>query len=145
MTMRMPTDPFNGVMSLRDAVSQLLEDSLVAPFTNIRPSSMMPVDVYETADTFVMKAFVPGLTPDQVNLSIEQNTVTIHGEPQLNEDNGFRTLWSETTFAPFTRSFSVPMPIEANKVEATLEHGVLTLTLPEAESVKPRKIQIKAA
>lgn len=144
MTMTTHTDPFGTVMSLRDAVNQILEESFVAPFNALRPTSMIPVDVFETADTFVMKAFVAGLTPDQVNISIEQNTVTIHGEPQLNEMDGFQTIWSETSFGPFTRSFTIPLPVDANKVQAKLENGVLTLTLPKAESVKPRKIQIDA-
>ena len=145
MTMTSHTDPFGGVMSLRDAVNQLLAESFVAPFNALRPTSMIPVDVFETADTFVVKAFIAGLTPDQVNVSIEQNTVTIQGEPQLNEPDGFRTIWAETSFGPFTRSFTVPLPVDANKVQAELENGVLTLTLPKAESVKPRKIQIKAS
>jgi len=137
------TDPFGNVMSLRDAVNQLLEESFVAPFNALRPTSMIPVDVFETADTFVVKAFIAGLTPDQVNVSIEQNIVTIHGEPQWNEPDGLRTIWSETSSGPFTRSFTLPLPVDANKVQAELENGVLTLTLPKAESVKPRKIQIK--
>jgi len=144
MTMTRQADPFGSVMSLRDAVNQLLEESFVAPFNTLRPTSMIPVDVFETADTFVVKAFIAGLKPDQVNVSIEQNTVTIHGEPQWNEQEGFRTIWSETSFGPFTRSFTIPLPVDANKVQAELENGVLTLTLPKAESVKPRKIQIKA-
>ncbi len=138
-------DPFSTVMSLKDAVNQLLEDSFVASFSSTQPTSMFPVDVYETADAFVVKAFMPGITPDQVNIDIERDMVTIHGKPQLHEAKGFRTIWSETKFGPFTRSFTVPLPVEADKVQATLEQGVLTLTLPKAESVRPRKIHITAA
>ena len=142
MTMAINVDPFSTIMSLKDAVNQLLEDSFVASFNAARPTSMFPVDVYETADAFVVKAFMPGLTPDHVNIDIERNTVTIHGEPQLNEVKGFRTIWSETKFGPFTRSFTVPMPVETDKVQAALENGVLTLTLPKAGLGKPRKIQV---
>jgi len=144
MTMMTQTDPFSTVMSLRDAVNQLLEDSFVAPFNSIRPTNMIPVDVYETADAFVMKAFMPGLTAEQIDISIEQNTVTIQGQPQPAENNSLRTIWSEIKFAPFFRSFMVPVPVEATKVQAELVNGVLTVTLPKAETAKPRKIQVKA-
>jgi len=142
MTLATNTDPFSTVMSLKDAVNQLLADSFVASFNSTQSTSMFPVDVYETPDTFVVKAFMPGLTPDHVNIAIERNTVTIHGEPQRDDAQGFRTIWSETKFGPFTRSFNVPLTVDADKVQAALQDGVLTLTLPKAESVRPRKIQI---
>lgn len=144
MTMMTRVDPFAEMMSLRDAVNQLLEESFVSPFRLLQPTNIVPVDVYETDEAFIVKAFMPGLTPDQLNISIEQNLVTIRGEPKTDQPDGLRPIRVETQLGPFTRQITLPMEIDAEHVQAELDNGVLTLTLPKLPEAKPRKIQIKA-
>lgn len=144
MTMMTRVDPFANMMSLREAVNQLLEDSFVSPFRLMQPTTIMPVDVFETDEAFVVKAFMPGLTPDQLNISIERNVLTIQGEPQQALPQGMQPIRLETQLGAFTRQITLPMPVDADHVQATLEQGVLTLTLPKPSEAKPRKIQISA-
>ncbi len=146
MTMMTRYDPFSNMLSLRDAMNQLLEESFVAPFSSLtRPANVVPVDMYETGDAIVVKAYVPGFTSDQLNISIEQDVLTIHGEAKAEQSNGMRPVWQEMRFGTFTRQLALPVQVAADKVQAELENGVLTLTLPKAESSKQRKIQIKAS
>jgi len=142
MTMMTRFDPLSNVFSLRDAVHQLLASSFVAP-TLMQTTNIMPVDVYETNDAFVVQAFTPGFTPDQLDISVEQNVVTIQGEPKADDFQGVHTLRLETRVSKFMRRLVLPAPIDADKVQAEMNNGVLKLTLPKVESVKPHKIQIK--
>jgi len=138
-------DPFSEVMSLRDAVSQLFQESYVpAAGRGMQATSIMPVDLYETNDAFVVQAFMPGLTADDLTISVEQQTVTIHGEPKAEEWKGARALLQERRIGAFTRTFTLPVSVDANNVDAELVNGVLKLTLPKAETAKPRKIQVKS-
>jgi HSP20 family protein len=139
MTMMTRYDPFSNMISLRDAMNQLFQESFVAQSTNI-----MPVDIYETDDAFVVEAFMPGITPEQLSISVEQQTVTIHGEPEAEKQDGLRWVLHERTIGAFTRSFTLPAAIDAGKVRADLVNGVLSLTLPKSETAKPRKIQVKS-
>ena len=138
-------EPLNHVMSLSDARSQLLRDSFVGPFGRaVQATNIMPVDVYETGESVVVKAFMPGLTPDELTISLDQQTLTMHGEPQQQALDGMRTILQERPTVAFTRTLSLPATVDAEKVQAELANGVLTLTLPKSEAARPRKIQIKA-
>ena len=146
MTMMTRYDPASNVLSLREAMDQLFRDSFVAPFGPLaQTTSSMPVDVYETDDAFVVKAFMPGLTPDDLTISVEQQTVTIHGEPKAEDLQGMRPLLQERRIGAFTRTFTLPVLVDADKVQAELAQGVLSLTLPKFEALKPRKIQVKSS
>src|SRR5687767_15848024 len=93
MTMLARFDPFSNMVSLRDAMNQLLEDSVVAPFGRFaQASNIMPVDVYETDDHFIVKAFMPGVTADELSINVEQQTVTIQGEPRAEKHDGMRPI-----------------------------------------------------
>jgi len=146
MTMMTRYEPFSNVLSLREAMNQLLQDSFVAPFNPLaQATSHMPVDVYETDDAVVVEAFIPGLTPDDLTISVEQQSVTIHGEPKAEEMDGMQPVLQERRNGVFTRTFTLPVPVEADKVQAELGNGVLSLTLPKSEAIKPRKIQVKSS
>ncbi len=146
MAMMTYSEPFSNVLSLREAVDQLFRDSFVAPFgASARTTSSMPVDVYETDDAFVVKAFMPGLTADDLTISVEQQTVTLHGELKAEDLPGMRPLRQERRISAFTRSFTLPVLVDADKVQAELAQGVLSLTLPKSEALKPRKIQVKSS
>lgn len=144
MTMMTRYDPFSNMLSLRQAMSQLVEDSFVAPFArSAQATNIMPVDVYETSDAFVVKAFMPGLSAEDLSINVEQRAVTIHGEARPEQHDGLRPLLQERPVGAFTRSFTLPVPLDAAKVQAELVNGVLSLTLPKSEVAKPRKIQVK--
>jgi len=146
MTSMTRYEPFSNVLSLREAMDQLLRDSFVAPFSALaQATSSLPVDVYETDDAFVVKAFMPGLTPDDLTISVEQQSVAIHGQPKAEAVDGMQPVLQERRIGAFTRTFTLPVPVEADKVQAELRNGVLSLTLPKSEAIKPRKIQVKSS
>ncbi len=145
MAMMTRYEPFGNVLSLREAMDRLFEDSFVAPFGRLmQTTSIMPVDVYETDDAFVVNAFMPGLTPDDLDITVQQQVVTIHGEPKADDLNGLRPLVQERPTGQFTRTFNLPVPVDANRVQAEFRNGVLHLTLPKLEVARPRKIEIKS-
>jgi HSP20 family protein len=106
----------------------------------------LALDVAEDDNQYIVKASVPGINPDDIEITLTDNVLTIKGETK-NETESKETNWHvrERRYGSFTRSVTLPAPIEADKVEATNEHGVLTLHLPKAEAVKPKKIAIKSA
>jgi HSP20 family protein len=109
-----------------------------------RGSWMPPVDIYETAaHEIVLKAEAPGLRREDIDLTVENNTLTIRGERQrdeaISEDRYHRV---ERSFGPFSRSFTLPSTIDAGRVRAEYRDGVLTVTLPMREEARPRQIQV---
>jgi len=137
-------EPFSGGMPLREAMQQLFQDSFVSPLGQHWQTMSTAVDLYETDDAFVAKASVPGLSPDDLTVNIEQQVVTIHGEPKAEEHQGLRPVLVERPLGTFTRTFSLPMAVDASKVTAELTDGLLSLTMPKFEAVKPRKIEVKS-
>ena len=144
MAMMTRYEPFNTMLPLRDAMQQLFEDSFVTPFGGLARTSSMAVDLYETGDAFVVKAFVPGLTADDLSINVEQQVVRIQGEAKPDAHDGWRPLLQERPIGAFTRTFSLPLPVDPGKVQAELVDGVLSLTLPKSEVAKPRKIEVKS-
>jgi HSP20 family protein len=141
-------DPFEPMMSLRSAIDRLFDDSFVRPsFGWLAPMSAaeLAIDVYETKDDVVVKAALPGVKPDQVEVSIAGDTLTIRGEVkedrQIKEENYIR---KERHYGSFCRSVVLPSGIKADKADATFENGVLTLKIPKAEDAKPKTIKVKA-
>jgi len=140
-------EPFREIMSLRDAMDRLFEDSFVRP-SRLWPElgrGELPVDMYQTANDVVVKASIPGLKPDEVDISITGDTLTIKGEhkeeKEVEEQDYF---YRERRYGAFSRSLTIPVPVKTEKTEATFENGVLTVTMPKAEEVKPKQIKIKA-
>ena len=99
------------------------------------------VNIFETADGYVLEAEMPGVTKEGLEITLEGNEITIlghrHAEPQIGN-----TLFRESHNADFRRVFELDPAIDTAKVAATMEQGVLTLTLPKSERVKPRKIVV---
>jgi HSP20 family protein len=105
---------------------------------------MPPVDVYETPESIVLKADLPAVNKEEVDISVENNTLTIRGErkreQEVKEKNFYRL---ERSYGAFARSFSLPPTVVAEKIEASFKDGVLTLTLPKREESKPKQIKVK--
>lgn len=106
----------------------------------------LALDVAEQGEAFTVKASLPGISADDLNVTLEDNVLTIQGE--MKEDETIEEAnyhIRERRSGSFSRSVRFPVPVEAGKVEAAFENGVLTLTIPKAEAVKPKRIEVKAA
>jgi HSP20 family protein len=132
--------------TLREAMDELLEESFVRPSQQrVRRQERrlrLPLDVYATPEEIVIVASLPGLTADEVNITIDGDRLTIQGElrpPLENVDY----LFQERTYGPFSRALTMNVPVNTDQAEAVFENGVLTLTLPKAEESKPRTIEVK--
>jgi HSP20 family protein len=138
-------DPFREAISLQDAVNALFRESFIRPSSLLARdgTAPLPLDVSETGQEFVVKASLPGINPDDVQVSIQGETLTIRGESKAEEEQKGR-YWHlrERWFGSFQRSISLPAPVDSGKAQASYEHGVLTLTLPKAEEAKPRQIKL---
>lgn len=148
MTNLVRWDPFHDLVSLREAMDRLFEESFVRPQGRwLAPVGVetLAVDMYETDDAIVVRAVVPGVKPEDLDVSVTGDTLTIKGETraeeEVKEENYIRR---ERRYGSFCRSLLVPIPVVADKAEAEFENGVLTLTLPKAEEVKPKAIKVKA-
>lgn len=102
------------------------------------------VDVVETAEGLRIVAELPGVRPEDVKLSVENGVLTLRGEKRQEEESKPDTVHRyERSFGAFQRSFQLPSSVDADRIEARVEHGMLTVTLPKAEKAKPREIAIK--
>lgn len=104
---------------------------------------MPPVDIQETGDSYRLQAELPGLTKDDINITLENNILRLSGERKFEKDVKKESYHRvERTYGTFTRSFALPSQVNAEGVQAAFENGVLTITVPKAEQAKPRKIAI---
>jgi HSP20 family protein len=139
---------------LRDAMNQLLSDSFVpsggarsgwSTGSRARP---MPLDVYATPDEAIVIAALPGLNPQDLEITYTQNTLTLSGSvPNVAEsDQGKNATWyaHELWSGQFQRTVTLPFEVDAGKAEATSENGLVRIALPKAQRAKPQKIAIKA-
>lgn len=140
-------EPFRDLMSLREAMNRLFEESFVRPTSLFAPfaESTLAVDMYETPDEVVVKASVPGVKPEDIDISITGDILTIKGEAKQEEKVEKKDyIYQERRYGSFARTLSLPTSVNADKAEATFEHGVLTLRLPKVEEVKPKTIKVRA-
>ena len=148
-------EPASEFMTLRDAMDRLFDDAFTRPFSVVRNGgatwSSLPIDMYQTIDDVVVKAAVPGFRPDQVQINVTGDVLTIRGEVSQEEENTSSLprddrAWHirEHRLGSFERSIALPVPVVSDKATAEFENGILLITLPKAEEVKPRTITIKA-
>ncbi len=139
-------EPMNDLMTLRQAMDRLFEDSFVRPGRTVDGSSAthLPLDIYTTQDAVVVRASVPGVNPDDVEITIEGSRLTIRGATQPQKDEGDYLLQGQR-YGPFARTIDLALPIQAEKAEASFKNGLLTLTIPKAEEIKPKTIKVKRA
>ena len=104
----------------------------------------LALDVAEDADNYIVKASVPGINPDDIEITLTDNVLTIKGESKA-ETESKETNWHvrERRYGSFMRSVTLPASVEVDRVEATNENGVLTLRLPKSEAIKPKRISVK--
>ncbi len=136
------------MVTLRQAMDRMFDSDYFRPFWLSAESgaNLVPaIDLYETDNEVVVKAIMPGVEANDLDINITGDTLTINGETKSEkEENKENYYYQECRYGTFTRSITLPAGVVTDKSEANLENGILTLTLPKAESVKPKAIKVKA-
>jgi len=139
--------PMREFMTLRQAMDRLFEDSYVSPermgAQTAERSIRLPIDAYATENELVIIAPIPGADPDKVEITIEGDTLLIKGEMRPPLEN-VSYIFQERAYGPFSRSLTLNVPVQSEKAEATFEDGLLILSIPKSEAVKPKSIKVKA-
>ena len=140
-------DPFREMASMRRMMDRFFDDTLfdqdwesMAGF-----SGALPLDVEEKDDEFVVSASLPGINPDDLDITYTGSTLTIKGEFKEEKEEKGRYHLRERRYGSFSRSITLPSTVKADKIDASYEAGVLKLRLPKAEEAKPKRIPIKTA
>lgn len=141
-------DPFRDLISLRDRMNKLFEDSISRSQMvdqDFSEGAWRPlVDIYETAEKIVLIADLPGISQDDIELKIENSNLTIRGERQMDKEiqkEDYHRI--ERAFGSFTRTFALPQSIDPDKIIAEHKDGILEVILPKKEETKPKKIKIE--
>ena len=138
-------DPVREMVSMRDSMDRVFEDFFSRSPANVEGYGTIDINMVQTDEAVVIKASIPGIKPDDINISITGDTLTISGETREDEEfNDSEYQVKEMRFGSFTRSILLPSRIVTDKASAEFENGLLKLTLPKAEEVKPKTITIKA-
>jgi HSP20 family protein len=138
--------PFRDAFRLQDELNRLLDypgRSFAPEGEALSTAWAPPVDIYEDAEGITLKAEVPGLNPGEIDVRIENATLTLKGERKLEkEDHKENYRRVERVYGAFSRSFSLPTTVDAEKVRAEHKNGVLSIFLPKREETKPRQIRV---
>jgi HSP20 family protein len=134
--------PFNEIVSLREAMGNLFEDSFITRlgFTGRGMAS----NLYETANSFVLQLPMPGVKPENVEISVQQDSVRLTWATSVNVPDKATTHWSGFAEGQYQQSFTLPAAMNADNAEASYENGVLTLNLPKSEHAKARTVKVRA-
>ena len=139
-------NPFRELRTMQDQMNRMLDMAWNREFGEELKEGVWqpPVDIYEDEDSVVIKAEVPDVDQKDIEVRIENNTLTLKGErkhsSEIKKENYYRV---ERYFGQFQRSFSLPQSINQDKVQASCEKGILTITLPKREEVKPKQISVE--
>jgi len=135
--------PANG-QSPRDAFNRLFEESFVRPLSRFSSASStyLPLDLLENDDAFFIRAVVPGVSPEQLDITAQGTTLTIRAYQPVEQQQGVHYLLKERAGNAWYRSLELPGSFDADHVEAKLENGILFLTLPKTPESKPHRISI---
>lgn len=138
-----PWRPFREAVSLRDAMDRLFEDSVITP-TKVG-GAMPKIDIKERKDSIEVKAQLPGIKEEDINVEIMDNVMTISGESkdEVEESNESGYFYKESHTGAFSRSFTLPGEVVADKASAEMHNGVLKISVPKVEPKKAKKIEIK--
>ena len=139
-------DPFRDLMSIQNEMNRLFGRTYGGDVGETTRGAWTPsLDVYETQEKFVITMELPGVSPDDVDISVEDSTLVVRGERKFyREQDQDSFLRIERRFGEFTRSLTLPSTADAESIQASFDQGVLTVEVPKREEAKPRKISIKA-
>lgn len=141
-------DPFRDLAVLQDRMNRLFNDSYRGREDDLmsRGTWMPAVDIYEVDGSLVLKAELPDMRREDIDVTVENNTLTLRGERKLDHDikqESFHRI--ERAYGNFVRSFSLPAMVDPGKIGAEYKNGVLTVKLPYREEAKPRSINVEVA
>ena len=138
-------EPAREMMTLREAMDRLFDDAFTRPLSIRDGWSVPAIDMYQTDDEIVVKAALPGVKADEVQINVTGEVLTLKGEIRHEEDKKEKA-WHihEQRYGSFERSVVLPTDVVADKAKAEFENGILTVSLPKADEVKPRTITVKA-
>jgi len=143
-------NPFAEVTSLRDQVNRLFDEASM-PRGEARGEAAGGgrvwgplVDISETEDDVTVRMDVPGVDKESIDVQLTGETLAVRGERSFERHEGENVIHVERPYGQFVRSFTIGVPVQTDKVQASYRDGVLSITLPKAEQVKPRKVQIQS-
>jgi HSP20 family protein len=143
MTVITRWDPFREFSSLQDRMNRLFRESQ-GPEESLATSSFAPpVDVYEDEHNVTLKIEVPGIDENDIDVRIENNVLTVHGERKFEKEEkeqNYRRV--ERQYGSFTRTFTLPTTVDAEKVSANYDKGILKIALPKKAEAKPKQIKV---
>jgi HSP20 family protein len=138
-------DPFRDMMTIREAMDRWFQQGISGTgqlLSNLRPDSI-PIDLIEHEDSFEIRAAVPGVKPDDIEVTVQGERVSIRAESRLaNEEHGDNWLMREHRYGMMQRAITLPSPVSSDRAEARIEHGVLSLRLPKLEGGHARRIAV---
>ena len=139
-------DPFRELTAMSDRLERAFPGRYAVPAEDAAGTWVPPVDVFERHDRLVIRAEIPGVLRDDMDVSIENRVLTLKGERKPDPDfpvNNARR--AERVCGAFTRRFALPATVDASKIAATYKDGVLEVSVPKAETAKPKQVEIRAA
>ena len=148
MNMLTRWEPFRKTRRMHDMIDRIMDEAFLDISRLDEPmSGIVPIDIYQTDKDVVVKATMPGVKPEDINISITGETLTLEGEVkeefEFGDEKGVRFYVRERRYGNYYRSLTLPTMVEADKASAEFENGILMLTLPKVEEVKPKTISVK--
>lgn len=141
-------DPYRQMRSFRNAMDRFFEESIRrmrGEEQEMEAGLYIPVDVFESGDHLVITAVAPGAKPENLDVSVSGNTLTVRGEiKQDPESEGKDVYFQERMYGPFSRSITLSSEYDLDKVEATCSNGIIRITVPKSGEAKPKQIKVKA-
>lgn len=138
-------DPFREMLTFRRAMNRMMEDPFFDQGLEWERTMDVPLDVEDNEDEFIVKASLPGINPDDLDITYNNNLLTIRGEMKSDQEQKDKNyIVQERHFGSFQRSVTLPNTVDADHIQASYQDGVLTLQLPKKEETKPRRIQIQS-
>ncbi|NOY99414.1 MAG: Hsp20/alpha crystallin family protein [Chloroflexi bacterium] len=145
MTNLIRWEPMREMVTLREAMDRLFDDAFTRPLGTDTGWKLPAIDMYQTDDDVVVKAILPGMKAKDVQISVTDNVLTIKGEIKQDEESRERAYHiREHRYGAFERRIMLPTDVVADKAKAEFEDGILNITLPKAEEVRPKAITVKA-
>lgn len=139
-------DPFRDLLSIDERLNRILSGRSDRASDDFSGARAPLVDIFEDGDDLVIRAEIPGVEKDNVDIRVEDGTLVLSGErkrdEELKDENSYRV---ERSYGKFSRSFRLPTTVDASKIVAQYKDGVIEIKLPKLAEAKPRKIKIQAA
>jgi HSP20 family protein len=137
-------NPLREMAALQNTMNRLFDTNWPTMWSDVDSVFMLPIDVYEADGAYTVVANIPGVTQDNINITLNRNVLILNvNVPEFTPQEGQRSLITERTHGQFTRQITLPRPVNNDQVEAVYENGVLTLTLPVAPEAQPKRITVK--